>query len=120
MSLQLEKISIEFSFRKTAKKGIEITLISEDLGSLLDSIDHNELQTYNYKLYQALHFSGYHRQNNLLSDDGKIPNLQFLNNFDEIVIKRIKNVFTNREIRTYVKLFHEYLILLKEYKENES
>ncbi len=105
--IQKQKTEIELIVRKRVN-GLEITTISENLKKVLDNIDMNNLQ-YNYpNLYRAIFFNEFARSNDLISRD-LLPNLTVLKNFNEINHVLICNVFTDKEIKQYIKLFKRLL-----------
>lgn len=105
--IQKQKTEIELIVRKRVN-GLEITAISENLKKVLDNINMGNLQYKNPILYKSIFFNEFNRQNDLISRE-QIPNLTVLKNFNEINHVLIYNVFTDKEIKLYIKLFKKLL-----------
>ncbi len=109
--IQKQKTEIELIIRKKIN-GLEITTISENLKKLMGSVDWSRIREDNGSVYNAVFYNEFNRSNTLFNNE--IPNLTVLRNFDEINHITINNVFTNKEIRKYVKLFQKIIMEISE------
>lgn len=110
--IQKQKTQIELIIRKKTN-GLEITIISENLKKLMGSVNWSRIREENGALYNAVFYNEFNRTNTIFNQND-IPNLTVLRNFDEINHITINNVFTNRELRKYIKLIQKKIMEISE------